>query len=100
MGRSGPGPCRPPGPAPWGPARTRSPRGHGGNAGGKVMARTEREKMLAGELYLANDPELVEMRRRARELTAAYNRTTQDEAAERARLLRALLGRCDPGVWV
>jgi maltose O-acetyltransferase len=64
------------------------------------MARTEREKMLAGELYLASDPELLQMRRRARELTAAYNRTAQDEAAERARLLRALLGRCGAGVWV
>jgi maltose O-acetyltransferase len=64
------------------------------------MGRTEREKMLAGELYLANDPELVELRRRARQLTSVYNRTAQDDPAERERLLRALLGRCGKGVWV
>jgi maltose O-acetyltransferase len=61
---------------------------------------TEREKMLGGELYLANDPELVALRRRARELFAAYNRTTQDEPAERERLLRVLLGHSGSGVWV
>jgi maltose O-acetyltransferase len=62
--------------------------------------RTEREKMLGGELYLASDPELLELRRRARALLAAYNRTTQDEPAEREKLLRGLLGRCGSGVWV
>ncbi|HEX8855831.1 MAG TPA: sugar O-acetyltransferase, partial [Thermoleophilaceae bacterium] len=33
---------------------------------------TEKEKMLAGELYDASDPELVEGRRRARALLRAY----------------------------
>jgi maltose O-acetyltransferase len=61
---------------------------------------SEREKMLAGELYLANDPELVQQRRQARQLFAAYNRTTQDEPAERDRLLRALLGHCGEKVWI
>jgi maltose O-acetyltransferase len=61
---------------------------------------TEREKMLRGELYLASDPELVELRRRARELFGAYNRTTQDEPAERQRLLRQLFGRSGDRVWI
>jgi maltose O-acetyltransferase len=64
------------------------------------MPPTERDKMLAGELYVANDPELVELRRRARETVALYNRTAQDQPAERERLLRALLGRCGDQVWI
>ena len=36
-------------------------------------AMTERDKMLAGELYLAADPELTAMRVRARELVARLN---------------------------
>jgi maltose O-acetyltransferase len=36
---------------------------------------TEREKMLAGELYLAGDPELVAERDRARALLEAFNAT-------------------------
>jgi maltose O-acetyltransferase len=54
---------------------------------------TEREKMLAGQLYDASDPQLARMRRQARALTRAYNATTEDEPAERQRLLRELLGR-------
>ncbi|WP_343213374.1 maltose acetyltransferase domain-containing protein [Archangium violaceum] len=34
------------------------------------MARTEKEKMLAGELYLATDPQLMAERARARRLRA------------------------------
>jgi maltose O-acetyltransferase len=65
-----------------------------------MSQRSEREKMLQGELYLGNDPELVELRRRARELFTAYNRTTQDNPGERERFLRALLGRCGDRVWI
>lgn len=49
---------------------------------------TEREKMLAGELYLGNDPELVTMRRHARALVRAHEAAATDE--ERARILREL----------
>jgi hypothetical protein len=54
---------------------------------------TEREKMLAGELYDASGAELSEMRRRARALTRAFNATTEDENAERCRILGELFGR-------
>ncbi|MHB0970583.1 MAG: sugar O-acetyltransferase [Thermoanaerobaculia bacterium] len=40
---------------------------------------TEREKMLAGELYDALDPELVELRRRARQLCRELNASEDDE---------------------
>jgi maltose O-acetyltransferase len=53
---------------------------------------TEREKMLAGQLYLAADPELSELRRRARALMRAYNATTEDETKSRREILAQLLG--------
>jgi maltose O-acetyltransferase len=53
---------------------------------------TEREKMLAGELYKAWDPELVALRARARRLCRAFNQTTDDEAEEQTRLLKELFG--------
>ncbi len=63
-------------------------------------SRTEREKMLAGELYLGMDPELVEMRGRTRQLLTTYNATRQDQLPKREKLLRSLLGRCGNKVWI
>eukprot|EP00762_Andalucia_godoyi_P006135 ANDGO_00412.mRNA.1 putative maltose O-acetyltransferase len=54
---------------------------------------SEREKMLAGELYQAGDPELVHMRATARRLTRAYNASTEEEAELRKRILSDLLGK-------
>jgi len=62
--------------------------------------RTERELMLAGELYLAADPELVAERRRARRLTRLYNLTTEEEPDRRPELLRALFGTVGPAVEI
>jgi maltose O-acetyltransferase len=59
---------------------------------GATGGKSEREKMLAGELYFASDPELVQLRRRARRLTRLYNDTGPDEAARRGELLRELFG--------
>ena len=59
--------------------------------------KTEREKMLSGELYLASDPELEAARRRARRLTRLYNATTEEEEAQRTLLLRELLGAVGEG---
>jgi maltose O-acetyltransferase len=61
---------------------------------------SEREKMLAGDLYVAADPELVALRRDARKLTAELNAAGPlDEARCRAVLSR-LFGRCGKNVWV
>jgi len=57
------------------------------------MARTERERMLAGEMYRATDPELAAMRRRARRLTRLYNQTKEDEEDKRRDLIHELFGR-------
>lgn len=56
------------------------------------MVTSEREKMLAGELYIAADPELVAAHQRAVGLLRRINQTTGEELAERAALFRELLG--------
>jgi maltose O-acetyltransferase len=61
--------------------------------------KTEKEKMLSGELYDALDPQLTLERRRARDLCQALNASRDEEQAERARLLRELLGR-ETDLWV
>jgi maltose O-acetyltransferase len=48
---------------------------------------SEREKMLAGELYRATDPELAEAHLRAQRIVTRYNATLPDEAETRATLL-------------
>ena len=53
--------------------------------------------MLSGDLYLAGDPELAAMRRRARRLTRLYNATTEDEDARRSEILEELFGWLGPG---
>jgi maltose O-acetyltransferase len=57
-------------------------------------------RMLAGELYLADDPELVADLARAQALTERYNRTGHHEQGERDRLLQELLGGVGEGVVV
>jgi maltose O-acetyltransferase len=58
--------------------------------------RTQRERMLAGDLYLADDPQLAAENRRAEELTQAYNSSPPDPAI-RARILADLLGSIGEG---
>lgn len=53
---------------------------------------TEKQKMLAGELYLASDPELAAGSQRALHLLRQYNQTTIDERPRRTQLLQELLG--------
>ncbi|WP_036779035.1 sugar O-acetyltransferase [Pontibacillus chungwhensis] len=53
---------------------------------------SEKRKMLAGELYNASDEELVKDRLNARELTRAYNNTTEAEDDRRTEILKALFG--------
>lgn len=61
---------------------------------------TEMQKMLAGELYNASDPDLAEARNRARRLTRAYNGTTEEEPERRFGLLQGLFGRIGQGSFV
>jgi maltose O-acetyltransferase len=58
--------------------------------------KSEREKMLAGELYDPLDAELAAMRRRARELTKAINDSGESQRNERA----AMFAAAGEGLWI
>ncbi|VTR95908.1 maltose o-acetyltransferase : Putative maltose O-acetyltransferase OS=Blastopirellula marina DSM 3645 GN=DSM3645_21507 PE=4 SV=1: Mac: Hexapep [Gemmata massiliana] len=62
--------------------------------------RTEREKMLAGELYDPLDAELARLRVRARDLLADLNATREADEAVRRRVLRELIGSGGDTVWL
>ena len=62
--------------------------------------RSERQKMLAGELYDPFDPELVDARNRARDLCQALNRSGEDAVQERRSILEALFGAGGDTVWM
>ena len=59
-----------------------------------------KRRMLRGELYLADDPELDADQARAQELLERYNATRHVEQDVRDRLLRELLGEVGEGVVV
>lgn len=63
-----------------------------------AVDRSEKQKMLAGELYLASDPEIVADFRRADRLLRDYNATVSEEEARRRELLGQLLGHVGDGV--
>jgi maltose O-acetyltransferase len=54
--------------------------------------KTEKEKMLTGELYNPADPELVKERNNARRLTRLYNQTLEIEDNKRTDLVKHLFG--------
>jgi maltose O-acetyltransferase len=61
---------------------------------------SERQKMLAGEMYDPLDPELVIARERARDLCQALNATREAEHDERRRILRELFAAGGDTVWM
>jgi maltose O-acetyltransferase len=58
-----------------------------------AAGRTTREQMLAGELHLAPDPELIALGNRARERLRAFNDTPRERAEDRAAILHRLFAR-------
>ncbi|ACQ80377.1 putative sugar acetyltransferase [Beutenbergia cavernae DSM 12333] len=63
-------------------------------------SRTNRERMLAGDLYIADDPENARLAQRAMRLADAYHRAAvEDEGAARP-LLEELLGSLGEGAFV
>jgi maltose O-acetyltransferase len=56
------------------------------------MEKTEKQKMLAGELYLADDPELVAQSKQASRLLRRYNATTEEQKLQRQQILQELFG--------
>lgn len=61
---------------------------------------TERQQMLAGELYDPMDAELVVARARARDLCQALNATREAEQEERRRILQDLFAAGGDSVWM
>lgn len=53
---------------------------------------TEREKMLAGELYDCGDAELLAQWHLAKDLMREYNCTRSDDLSAKERILDRLLG--------
>ena len=62
--------------------------------------RTQRQRMLAGDLYNAVDPELAAERGRAAGLVHQFNTSDPSDAARRLALLRELLGSLGEGAQV
>jgi maltose O-acetyltransferase len=62
--------------------------------------RTEREKMLAGELYDALDPELIEAREIARDLCQELNMSRERDQEQRRRVLTRLLASGGETAWI
>jgi maltose O-acetyltransferase len=58
---------------------------------------SQRERMLSGALYQADDPDLVASRRACQRLLDALNATRADDDGERRRLLHQLLGSLGEG---
>lgn len=52
--------------------------------------KSEKEKMLAEELYRANDAELIADVKRSRRITRLFNQTTEEQAGYRQELLKEL----------
>lgn len=61
---------------------------------------TEKEKMMAGELYNHKDAELTRERNHAYELTLQYNQTKDDETELRTSILERLTGRLGKNVVI
>lgn len=59
--------------------------------------RSMRERMLTGDLYIAEDPEIAAESLRSLRLLERFNRSSVDEPDERERLLRELLGSLGEG---
>jgi len=57
-----------------------------------MQSKTEKEKMLSGELYQAADPELIKDRLNARRLTRLFNESIETEFEQRQTLVRELFG--------
>jgi maltose O-acetyltransferase len=71
-----------------------------GDADGMSALTTEKQKMLAGALYDANDPELVSERAAAARWMVRYNASLAASTSDRLVLLRAQLGNVGEGAEI
>lgn len=62
--------------------------------------KTEKQKMIAGEMYDPFVPELIEGRMRARRLTRAFNQSLETDDLKRTELLKELFGSSGKDLFV
>ena len=61
---------------------------------------TEREKMLAGELYDCGDKELLDRWHLAKNLVREYNNMQSENLENKNKILKRLLGKIEENVWI
>ena len=61
---------------------------------------TEKDKMLAGEMYNPADLILLKEREEARRKVRIYNQTLETEGEKRSKLLKALLGSTGENIYM
>lgn len=61
---------------------------------------TEKEKMLAGELYDCGDPELLELWHLGKDLARKYNLLDSHDAQGKKEILKQLLGGMGDNLWI
>ncbi len=61
---------------------------------------TEREKMLAGELYDCGDKELLDRWHLVKNLVREYNNTQSENLENKNKILKELLGKIEENVWI
>ncbi|MBS5951266.1 MAG: sugar O-acetyltransferase [Clostridium sp.] len=61
---------------------------------------TEKEKMLSGNLYMANDQELKADVKKSRMLTRLFNNTTEEQKEYRAELLKELFKKTGDNIYI
>ncbi|MGW0812028.1 sugar O-acetyltransferase [Streptomyces viridiviolaceus] len=62
--------------------------------------RSHHERMLAGDLYIADDPAIVEAQQHAQRLAAAYRQAFVDDPAEARKILAELVGEVGEGTEI
>ena len=62
--------------------------------------KTEKEKMLSGEVYYACDPALIQALNACKDLLQQYNNLRPTDLAARREMLKQLLGTCDEHVFI
>lgn len=61
---------------------------------------TEKEKMLAGQLYDCGDPDLLKQWHKAKDLVREYNHTVSDDSVKKGQILKELLGGHGKNLWI
>jgi maltose O-acetyltransferase len=61
---------------------------------------TEFEKMVRGDLYVAMDPPLVQMRKEARRVLREFNTSNEEEVPRRTEMLKKFFGKTGPKIYI